>query len=45
MQENTKTYLKNLVDDLEIQLNTISSELSDAFKTKRKLQKFIKKIK
>lgn len=44
MQENTKKYIKYLLDDLEIQLNTIDGEVKDTIKTRRKLQKFFKKI-
>jgi hypothetical protein len=44
MQENTKKHIKDLLKDLEIQLNTIDGELKDTIKTRRKLQKFYKKI-
>ena len=33
-----------MIEDLEIQLNTIEGELQDTIKTRRKLQKFLKKI-
>jgi len=44
MQDNTKKYVKDMLEDLEIQLNTVESELKDAIKTRRKMQKFYKKI-
>ncbi len=44
MQNNTKKHIKAMLDDLEIQLNTVESELKDVIKTRRKLQKFYKKI-
>lgn len=44
MKENTKNYIKNLLEDLEIQLNTVEGELQDVIKIRRKLQKFYKKI-
>ncbi|MDD3437748.1 MAG: hypothetical protein PHC64_11410 [Candidatus Gastranaerophilales bacterium] len=44
MKENTKKYLKSLIDYLEIELNTINAELRVAIKIKSKLQKFYKKV-
>ncbi|MDD3436177.1 MAG: hypothetical protein PHC64_03385 [Candidatus Gastranaerophilales bacterium] len=44
MQNNTKKYLKNLIDYLEIELNTIKAELRVVIKIKNKLQKFYKKV-
>ena len=44
MQEKTKKYIYGMVEDLEIQLNTIDGELKDAIRTRRKLQRFLKKI-
>lgn len=44
MQEKTKKYIYDLVEDLEIQLNTIEDELRDTIRTRRKLQRFLKKI-
>lgn len=44
MQSNTKKYIQNLLDDLEIQLNTVEGELKDTVKIRRKLQKVFKKI-
>lgn len=44
MQNNTQEYLKGLIEDLEIQLNTAEGEIREAMQTKRKLQKFVKKI-
>jgi hypothetical protein len=44
MQKNTKKYIQDLLDYLEIQLNTIEAEVRDTIKTRRKLQKIYKKI-
>lgn len=44
MQNNTKKYINDLLEDLEIQLNTVDGELKDAIKIRRKLQKIYKKI-
>jgi len=44
MEVNTKQYMKEIVEDLEIQLNTLSIELSEVFKTKKKLRKFYEKV-
>lgn len=44
MQSNTKKYIQNLFDDLEVQLNTVEGELKDTVKIRRKLQKVFKKI-
>jgi len=44
MQKNTKNYLQDLLEDLEIQLNTIESKLYETIKIRRKLQKFYKKV-
>ena len=44
MKENTKEYIKEMLKDLEIQLNTAKAELKDAIKTKSKLHKIYKKV-
>lgn len=44
MQEKTKIYIKNILKDLEIELNTVDSELKECVKIRRKLQRFFKKV-
>lgn len=44
MQEKTKKYIYTMVEDLEVQLNTVEGELRDVIRTRRKLQRFLKKI-
>jgi hypothetical protein len=44
MQNNTKKYIKDSFDYLEIQLNTIEAEVRDVIKIRRKLQKLLKKM-
>ena len=44
MQEKTKKYVYEMVEDLEVQLNTVEGELRDAIRTRRKLQRVLKKI-
>lgn len=44
MKENTKNYFKDLIDDFEIELNTIDMILSDLRKNFRNMKKFYKKV-
>lgn len=43
MQNNTKTYIKELLTDLEIQTNTIKFELDESQKTRSVLSKIWEK--
>jgi len=44
MQENTKKYLKGLIDDASIEANTIEFSLVDVQKSLKKLRKFYDKV-
>jgi hypothetical protein len=44
MQEKTKKYIEDMLEDLEIQLNTVEAELSDAIKIRNNLHRFYKKL-
>jgi hypothetical protein len=44
MQEKTKKYLKDLIDDMEIELNSIEPMVHDAQKTLNKIKKFHDKV-
>jgi hypothetical protein len=44
MQENTKKYLKDLIDDMEIELNSIMPMVEDAQKSLKKMRKFYNKV-
>lgn len=44
MQEKTKKYIENMFLELEIQLDTIETELSDAINIRNRLQRFYKKL-
>ena len=44
MQENTKKYLKEIIDDISIESNTIELGLDDIQKSLKKLRKFYEKV-
>jgi len=44
MKENAKKYLKELIDDISIEANTIEYTLSDIQKSLSKIRKFYNKV-
>ncbi|MDD3436932.1 MAG: hypothetical protein PHC64_07270 [Candidatus Gastranaerophilales bacterium] len=44
MKENTKKYLKDLIDDILIESNTINFALNDIQKSLSKMRKFYDKV-
>ena len=44
MKENTKKYLKDLIDDLTVEANTVESLLEDIQKSLKKIRQFYKKV-
>jgi hypothetical protein len=44
MKENTKKYIEDMLWWFEVQTNTLNFELNEIIKTRRKMQKFYKKI-
>ena len=44
MQENTKKYVKELIDDVSIEANTIEYVLVDVQKSLKKLRQFYDKV-
>lgn len=44
MKENTKKYLKELIDDASIEANTLELSLYDIQKSLKKLRKFYDKV-
>lgn len=44
MQKSTKKYLKDLTEELEIDINTLRCELEETSRLVRKLKKFYNKV-
>lgn len=44
MQEKTKCYLKSLIDDLEMRLNSIEPMVQDAQKSLNRIKKFYDRV-
>lgn len=44
VQENTKKYMKELIDDISIEANTIEYSLCDIQKSLKKIRKFYNKV-
>ena len=44
MKENTKKYLKDLIEDASIEANTLEMSLYDIQKSLKKLRKFYDKV-
>ena len=44
MQENTKKYFKDLIDNISIETNTLELEIHEIQKSLKKMRKFYNKV-